>query len=57
MMWWRTLSVGLEEIQEEFNDTVAFLVDGVSKINRIESSQPAKKRQRKYEKNDCGYVS
>ena len=36
-------SVGLEEIQEEFNDTVAFLVDGVSKINRIESPSRQKK--------------
>ena len=36
-------AVGLEEISEEFNDTVAFLVDGVSKINRIKFSSRQKK--------------
>ena len=36
-------SVGLDEIREEFNDTVAFLVDGVSKISRIQFRSRQKK--------------
>ena len=35
--------VSLSEISEEFNDTVAFLVDGVSKITRIEFQSRQKK--------------
>ena len=35
--------VSLDEIQAEFNETVAFLVDGVSKIGRIEFSSKQKK--------------
>ena len=36
-------SVPLSEIKNEFNETVAFLVDGVSKINRIEFKSRQKK--------------